>query len=88
MYYPQEPKEPSGCMQTLVITRVIFSMLAIPVGIIGGTMFALAITFYVFTVNPVLALIPLGIGVLGVVGLARWEQARIAKQTLPRDDDS
>jgi hypothetical protein len=87
MYYPQEPKEPSGCMQSLIITRVIFSMLALPVAIIAGAMFALAITFYMFTVSAPLALIPLAIGVLGVIGFARWEKARIDKEMRPRDDD-
>jgi hypothetical protein len=86
MYYPQEPKEPSGCMQALVITRVVFGLLAVPVAIIGGAMFTLAMTFYLFTVNPLLALIPLVLGVVGVVVLFRIEQARIAKESLPSDD--
>ncbi len=85
MYYPQEPKEPSGCMQTLIITRVILGMLAVPVGIIAGALFALLVTLYMFTVSPPLALIPVGIGVLSVIGLARWEKARIARQTPPED---
>ena len=86
MYYPQEPKEPSGCMQTLIITRVVFSLLAVPLAIIGAAMFTLVMTFYLFTVNAPLALIPLALGVAGVAGLYRWEQARISKEMGPRDD--
>lgn len=86
MYYPQEPKEPSGCMQTIIITRVIFSLLAVPVAIIGGTMFALGITFYAFTVSPPLALIPLALGIVAVLALARWEKARIEKEMPPPED--
>jgi hypothetical protein len=86
MYYPQEPKEPSGCMQTLIITRVIFSLLAVPLAIIGAAMFTLVMTFYLFTVSAPLALIPLLAGVGGVVGLYRWEHARIEKEMGPQDD--
>ena len=85
MYYPQEPKEPSGCMQTLIITRVIFSMLAVPIGIIAGALFALMVTFYAYTVSPAVALIPLGAGVLGITALARWEKARIDRETPPEE---
>jgi hypothetical protein len=86
MYYPQEPKEPSGCLQTIVITRVIFSLLAVPIAIIGGSMLLLGMTFYLFTVSAPLALIPIAIGGLGVFAFFRWEQARIEKEMLPPDD--
>jgi hypothetical protein len=84
MYYPQEPKEPSGCMQTIIITRVILGMLVIPVAAILAVLFALIVTFYVFTVSPLLALIPVGLIVLAIMAFARWEQSRIDRQT-PRD---
>jgi hypothetical protein len=83
MYYPRAPKEPSGCFQSLLITRAIFGVLAIPLLLIGGALFATLITLYLFTVNPPLALIPLAIGLLGIYALARWEKARIEKETLP-----
>ncbi len=86
MYYPKEPDEPSGCMQTFVITRVMFSLLAVPVAIIAGALFALVFTFYCYTVSPPLALIPLGIGFGGVYALYRWEKARVDKEMLPPDD--
>ncbi|HZQ35314.1 MAG TPA: hypothetical protein VFD32_05240 [Dehalococcoidia bacterium] len=86
MYYPKEQKEPSGCLQTLIITRVIFGILAVPLAIIGGVLFTIGMTFYLFTVSAPLALIPLGLGVVAVYGLARWERKRIEKE-MRRDDD-
>jgi hypothetical protein len=59
-------------------------MLAIPVAAIGGVLLALVATFYVFTVSPVLALIPVALVVLAILGFARWEQARIDRET-PKD---
>jgi hypothetical protein len=85
MYYPQEPKEPSGCMQTLIITRVIFGLLAVPLAIIGGALMSLILTFYLYTVSAPLALIPLGLGILGVFGLYRFEQSRIARESGKQD---
>ena len=86
MYFPRAPKEPSGCFQSLLITRAIFAILAIPMLLIGGALMATLFTLYLFTVNPALALIPLSIGVVGVYALARWEKARIEKETPPPDE--
>ncbi len=85
MYYPQEQKEPGGCLQTLIITRAIFGILAIPVALIAGAVFSLTLTLYLFTVSPPLALIPLVIGGVGVATLARWERSRIARDLPPED---
>jgi hypothetical protein len=73
-------------MQTLIITRVVFGLLAIPVAIIGGAMLALTMTFYLYTVDAPLALIPLGLGAASVVALYRWEQSRMPKDIGPPDD--
>ncbi len=84
-YYPQPEKEPGGCVQTIVITRVILGILLVPILMIGGCLMAVVFTFYLFTTYPPLALIPVAIGVLGLVALYRWEKARIAKETPPDD---
>ncbi len=86
MYYPQGQKEPSGCLQTIVITRVIFGILLVPVAFISLALFFVVFTFYLFTANPPLALIPLFGGGLLVWGLAKWERARIAKENPPDND--
>lgn len=85
MYYPQAPKEPSGCLETWLITRVIFGMLALPLLIIAGSISLLVLTLYAFTVSPALALIPVGIGAVTLIGFARWERARIDREHPPED---
>lgn len=87
MYYPRAPKEPSGCLQTLLITRAIFGVLAIPLVIISGALIATLVTLFLFTVNPLLALIPLSLGIFGIYALARWEKARIEKENPPQEDE-
>lgn len=79
MYYDQGPptdgKGP-GCLDALVITRVVFELLFWPVAVMLLVLGDLAAVFYLFTVHPALALIPLGIAALGVWLLARWDQRR------------
>jgi hypothetical protein len=85
MYYPQAPKEPSGCMQTLLISRIIVGILLIPFLIILGAIAIVLLTFYALSVNPLLALVPVLVGGGIIVGVARWESARIAKEMPPEE---
>ncbi len=85
MYYPQPQNEPSGCLQTLVITRVILGILLVPILMIVGALFAVVFTFYLFTVSAPLALIPIALGAAGLLALYRWEKARIDRETPPPD---
>jgi hypothetical protein len=85
MYYPQEPKEPSGCFQTLIITRVILSILLIPLGTIFGAILIISFAFYALTIHPLLALIPIGLGVAIILALIRWESRRVARENPPAD---
>ncbi len=85
MYYPQQQKEPSGCLQTVIITRIILSILFIPLFMIGSAIFLIILTFYLFTISAPLALIPIVTGALGLVALGRWEQRRVAKENPPDD---
>ena len=84
MYYPQEPKE-SGCMDSLVIMRVIIGMLVIPAALIIGTIGFLFVLFIALIENPFLGLLVLllGVGAIGA-GIA-WEYRKVSKQ-LPRDE--
>ena len=80
MYQEEEPKpKPAGCRDTLVLTRVAFAVLMWPVLAILGTLVALGVIIYLFFTNPALALIPIGIVVLVLVALARWERGRPPK---------
>ncbi len=85
MYFPKEQKEPGGCLQTLIITRAIFGILAVPVAIIAGAVLSLMLTLYLFTVSPAFALIPILIGGGGVILFGRWERGRIARDTPPEE---
>ena len=85
MQYPQSSGEPSGCIQSLVISRLIIGMLLIPIGLIIGAVLAVLLTFYALTVHPLLALLVI-LGCAGIlVGVAKWEGRRVAKEN-PRDD--
>ena len=86
-YYPRPQKEPSGCLQSWLITKAIFGILAVPFLLLGGGLFAAVFTLYLFTVNPPLALIPITIGGAGLYGLARWEKARVDKEIARNQDE-
>jgi hypothetical protein len=76
MYYPQPEKEPSGCAQTVIITRVIFSLLLPPILVILGSIGFLLFALYLFTVKAVLVLIPAAIAAVGLFLFALWERSR------------
>ena len=85
MHYPQPQREPNGCIQTLIISRIIMGMLLIPMAMIIGAIVAIILTFYALTVHPLLALLVIAVCVSLIVGFAKWEGRRIAKQ-YPKDD--
>ncbi len=85
MYYPQEPQEPSGCGETIVITCIIARILLVPMLAIFGVIFGIMLTFFALTVHPLLGLLVLLlIGGL-IAGMLRYEAAQSAK--LMRHDD-
>jgi hypothetical protein len=85
MQYHQPSREPNGCFQTILITRVIIGVLFIPLVLIFGAIVAVVLTFYAFTVNPLLGLLVLAGGIGTLIGLAKWESSRIARE-MPKDD--
>ena len=86
MYQVPPPKEPNGCLQTLVISRMIGQVLLVPMLLIFGGIACVVIALYAFTTSPVLggAALLLTIGVL--IALASWEYRR-AKRGLPPIDE-
>lgn len=72
-------------METLVITRVIFSILLIPLLMILGVIVLVVLTFLALTISPFLALAAISAGMAGLYGVARWESRRVSKE-MPRDD--
>ena len=85
MYYPQQSKEPSGCIQTIIITRLILMILFVPFLLVLGAIVAVIAAFYALTVHPLLALAALLAFAGAIVGVARWESKRIARD-MPPDD--
>ena len=77
MYYPQNPKEPSGCMQTFMITRAILGILAVPVGLIFGLIILITLAFSALAESPFLALLVVAIGLAIVGAIIRWERIRV-----------
>jgi hypothetical protein len=84
MYYPQAPKE-SGCMDSLVIMKVIIGMLVIPVAFILGAILFIVLLFIALAESPWLGLLVLviGAGILFAAGIREWKQ--VSKQ-IRRDD--
>jgi len=72
-----EPDDkPPGCMDVIVITRAVFTVLFWPLVAIFAVVLDLALIFYTFAVNPALALVPLGLTVALVALLIRWDRSR------------
>jgi hypothetical protein len=75
VYHEPEPQQqPGGCLEVLVLTRAMFGILFWPVLALVGTMLAVVMIFFLFTVHPALALIPVAAIALAVYIFARWEQ--------------
>lgn len=87
MYYPQQQKEPSGCMETVIITRIVFSMLLVPFAMIIAAIFAVVATFYALTIHPLLALGVIVVCAVLFVLFVRWETQRVRRQLPPEDLD-
>lgn len=80
------PKEPSGCLQTLTITRVIAGILAVPLLLIFGGIACLVLALYAFAESPFLGFAVIVIAAIVLLVVARWEYTR-AKRGLPPMDD-
>ena len=85
MQYPQYSREPSGCLQSLIISRMILAMLLIPMALVIGTVIAVLLTFYALSISPLLALLVVGSAVGLIVFVGKWE-ARRAGRDAPRDE--
>ena len=85
MYYPQAPREPSGCVQSLVITRLIMGILLIPMAIIIGAIIYVLIIIWALDVSPFLALAVLGAGVFLLFAVIKWESRRVARDNPPEE---
>ncbi|MEX0785612.1 MAG: hypothetical protein WD939_03150 [Dehalococcoidia bacterium] len=76
MYEPVPQDERPGCRETLVITRVVFSIV-LPVVFAGlAIVVALGLALVLYDIHAALALLPVGGVVAGIYVFARWERGR------------
>ena len=85
MYYPQAPKEPSGCMQSILITRAILGLLLVPLALIGGAILLIVLAFYALSIHPLLGLLVVVAALLALFAAVRWETKRVERE-IPRDE--
>jgi uncharacterized membrane protein len=78
MYYEQKPQkeEPPGCLDVLVLTRAAFAVMLWPMLALLAAMAAVMFVIYLFLLNPVLVLIPLGFLVVAALAFSYWERRR------------
>jgi membrane protein implicated in regulation of membrane protease activity len=84
-YHPPPPREPNGCLQSLVITKMIFEILAIPIVMIVLGLVAVMIFLYAFSESPLLALVVIAGFGLVLYAIMRWEHRRIERELPPED---
>jgi hypothetical protein len=80
------PKEPNGCLQTAVISRMIAQILFVPLLLIFGGILFVVFAFYAFAEH-----VLLGFGLVVFAGvvlavIARWEYERVKRDLPPPDD--
>ena len=85
MYNPRPQKEPSGCLQTIIISRIIFQILLVPMLLVAGGIAAVLLFFFALTVNPLLGLLVVVIVGVGLYLFGRWEQKRVPQGPPPND---
>ncbi len=73
---PGDAEKPPGCLETLVIIRIVMGFSLIPIGAIMGVFLLFVLIFWAFTTHPALALLPMAAGGAGIWLLARWDQGR------------
>lgn len=86
MYQPhQDQREPSGCLQTLIITRLIVGILLVPIGLIAGGVVAVVVFFYLLSIHPLFALLFVIGAAAAMIAVALWESRRISRERPPGD---
>ena len=78
MYEHQSGSEPGGCRETLLLTRVAFSVLIPPLLAVAAVLLLLLVAFILFTTHPLLGLLPL----IPIAGALVW----VARRDLGNDE--
>ncbi|HZP58220.1 MAG TPA: hypothetical protein VFC53_11825 [Dehalococcoidia bacterium] len=81
-YYEQRGPERDGgdrrpgCLETLLIIRVVFEILAIPIAVLVLVFIDIGVTFWLFTLHPALALLTVVPSIGALVWFSQWERSR------------
>jgi hypothetical protein len=65
-----------GCLETLLIIRVVFEILAIPIAVLVLVFIDIGVTFWLFTLHPALALLSVVPSIGALVWFSQWERSR------------
>jgi hypothetical protein len=82
-YHPPPPSEPNGCIQTLVISRMIFMILLVPIVLIIGVLFAVMMIFVAYSKHPLLGLAAISLTGAAFYAIVRWERQRVEREHPP-----
>lgn len=78
MYHePQrEPKEPSGCLEALILTRAVFGILLWPLVAIVAVVLGIVVVLTLLFTNALLGLLALAAVIAAVAVFAWWDRRR------------
>lgn len=72
----EDPDKPPGCLDTLIVIRIVLGFVMIPLAAILAVFALFSLAFWLFTVHPVLALLPVIGGLGALFGIERWYGGR------------
>ena len=79
-YYPDpNPKKVNGCLESLILTKVAFQVLAPALLFILGSILGIVLLLYAFAWSLWLGLGGLVLAALLIFLLSRWEKRRVAR---------
>lgn len=77
-YYPDpSPRKVNGCLETLILTKVAFQVLAPALGLLFGSLLGIVLLVYAFSTRWWLGVIGLGLAGFALYLLSRWDKKRI-----------
>lgn len=79
-YYGQSPppdeKEPGGCRDVFILTRVVFGVLFLPLAVMLGIILGLVLVIYLWSIFWLFGILVIVLCAIGIGAYARWERRR------------
>ena len=79
-YEPPRQIQPGGCREIIALTRITYLIIFPVILALIGALLLLFLIFTLLTIKPVLALIPIGGIVIGLVALAIYEHRKSQRE--------